>query len=161
MKEKEKKLYLFGGVLVLIFIALIGYRAWSEKQPSQHDAFAQCIAETDTTFFGASWCPHCKSQKEMFGTAEQYLPYVECSRGPTSASGQTEECNAEGVESYPTWDFGGVRAPGVLSLEQLSEATGCNLDGTRAEAQPPIQVEADIATSTLELGTVQSEASVE
>lgn len=156
MKDKEKKLYLFGGVLVLIFVALIGYRAWSESQPSQYDAFAQCIEESGAIFYGASWCPHCAEQKEMFGNAEQHLPYVECSRGPTASSGQTEECVAEGITGYPTWEFDGMQVPGVLSVERLSELTGCNLDGTMGEATPPVEIDADISTSSLE-----TEASVE
>ena len=28
--------------------------------------------------YGLYWCPHCIEQKQMFGEAFHYVPYVEC-----------------------------------------------------------------------------------
>ena len=51
--------------------------------------------------FGASWCPHCASQKQMFGRSLKNMPYFECSKNGT----QVQECNDRAIMSYPTWQF--------------------------------------------------------
>ncbi len=92
------------------------------------DPFAQCIADSGTTFYGAFWCPHCNEQKEAFGDSVDLLPYVECAQGGKDA--QPELCEAEGVDRYPTWKFpNGTVTTGVLSFETLAEQTSCPLPG--------------------------------
>lgn len=87
---------------------------------------AKCITEKGAKFYGASWCSHCKSQKEMFGEAAAFLPYVECST-PDGES-QLDVCKDNNITSYPTWEFSdGSRELGEVSLEKLSEKTGCQL----------------------------------
>jgi len=91
-----------------------------------YDAFAKCISNTSTTFFGAFWCPHCHDQKNEFGNSAQYLPYVECSL--PDASGQTKVCIDNKIQEYPTWRFpDGSEASGVQSLQTLAQKTGCPL----------------------------------
>lgn len=51
--------------------------------------------------FGASWCPHCASQKKLFLKSVKDLPYFECAVG----SGQAQECIDRDIASYPTWQF--------------------------------------------------------
>jgi hypothetical protein len=92
----------------------------------KYDTLAKCIANTPTTFYGAFWCPHCHNQKNMFGSAAQYLPYVECSL--PDQSGQTQVCIDKGVVNYPTWYFpDGSSSTGEISLDVLSQKTGCPL----------------------------------
>lgn len=87
---------------------------------------ANCLAEKGAKFYGAFWCGHCQNQKEMFGEAEKYLPYVECST--EDGKGQLDVCKEKNIVSYPTWEFSdGSREAGELSLEKLSEKTGCQL----------------------------------
>lgn len=89
-------------------------------------AFAQCLEEEGATFFGAFWCPHCQEQKQMFSSAAEELPYVECST--PDGQGQTQVCQNENIQSYPTWEFAdGSRETGVLEMETLAEKTGCEL----------------------------------
>ena len=86
----------------------------------KYDAFAKCIANTSTTFYGAFWCPHCEAQKREFGDAAQYLPYVECST--PDASGRTQVCIDKGITSYPTWYFpGDASSTGEQPLQTLSK----------------------------------------
>lgn len=102
-------------------------RMWGEKQPGELDGFAQCINESGAKFYGAFWCPHCNDQKALFGNSAKLLPYVECST--PDRQNQTQECIDAGIQSYPTWEFSdGSRESGVVSLDQLSEITGCQLD---------------------------------
>jgi hypothetical protein len=60
------------------------------------DAFAKCLTEKGWAMYGAEWCSHCKSQKELFGSSFQYIKYIEC-------SDSTELCTAKGINGLPTW----------------------------------------------------------
>ena len=65
-------------------------------------------------------------RKRMFGDAFHYVPYVEC-----AIPGQKDmaaECKVAGVKLFPSWQFG-MDPPheGVLSLQTLSDKTGCAL----------------------------------
>jgi len=114
-------------VLALIVLGVMGYFVYAEQQkPGELDEFAQCLTDKGATFYGAFWCPHCQSQKAMFGKSEKLLDYIECST-PDGES-QTEECTEAGIESYPTWEFeDGTRETGEVPLETLSEKTSCPL----------------------------------
>ena len=106
--------------------------------PGMYDAFAKCIAQSGTKFYGAFWCPHCAAQKKDFGTSEQYLPYIECSL--PDESGQTQICIDNNIQSYPTWVFpDGSRLTGETQLSTLAQKTGCALpDGSGASNTTPI-----------------------
>jgi len=76
--------------------------------------------------YGAYWCPHCETQKEMFGPSFQYAPYVEC--GVKGSRVPAQVCVDAGVKHYPTWVFAdGARVEGEHPLEFLSQETGCAL----------------------------------
>jgi thiol-disulfide isomerase/thioredoxin len=113
------------GALVLLFGGtFIASQAGSQAASPAMTNLAQCLAQEDATFYGAFWCPHCQDQKEMFGGAQDALPYVECST--PSGNGQRQVCREEGIETYPTWEFAdGSRETGVLSADTLAEKTGC------------------------------------
>lgn len=91
-------------------------------------AFAQCLKDKGVIFYGAFWCPHCRSQKELFGAAQKLLPYVECST--LDGNGQLPICREKGITGYPTWEFAdGSRLSGEQSIETLAEKSGCVFDG--------------------------------
>lgn len=105
--------------LLAIFIYVQGL----PPKPGTYDALAKCIAKTNTTFYGAFWCPDCKAQKTKFGTGADYLPYHECSLPDKS---ENADCKAIGVEHYPTWIFpDGSRAVGTQNISTLAKKTGC------------------------------------
>ncbi len=80
---------------------------------------AQCLAAKKVTMYGAYWCPHCADQKARFGSAWQYVPYVECTQN-------IKECLAKGVNGYPTWIFpDGSKLEGDQPLEKLAVAASC------------------------------------
>jgi hypothetical protein len=72
--------------------------------------------------YGASWCPHCIEQKELFGASARWLPYVECSPGGQGTR-QAAACAAAGIRQYPTWIIDGQRFQEVLTLPRLAELT--------------------------------------
>ncbi len=127
MKKMRTFIYVLCGIALLVIVFL--YVKSLPPPAGKYDDFAKCISNTSTTFYGAFWCPHCRNQKNEFGSAAQYLPYVECSL--PDESGQTQVCIDKHIESYPTWYFpDGSSSTGEQSLETLSEKTGCPLPGT-------------------------------
>ena len=92
---------------------------------SHLDAFAECLTEEGAIFYGSFECPHCNTQKGLFGESMHHVKYVECGplRGP-----QNSICRTAGVEAYPTWVIDGSKYTGSQSLERLSELTSCELD---------------------------------
>ncbi|MEW4453870.1 peptidylprolyl isomerase [Bremerella sp. JC817] len=88
-------------------------------------ALAKAIAETGTLFFGASWCPKCANQKEMFGDGAAYLPYVEAS---TPAHGQSTAGIIYNITAYPTWIFpDGTRLIDTQDLDVIIERSGVTI----------------------------------
>jgi len=121
--EKRRKYLTWGGVVVLLVGA---YCAGWYYRNHRYDAFAKCLATRQAKMYGLYWCPHCIEQKEKFGASFRYVPYVEC-----AIKGSAElqpECKIAGAKLFPSWQFG-MDPPkeGVLSLEALSEKTGCSL----------------------------------
>ncbi len=116
------------GVVVVAVLAGVAVYVTNARPAGPHrlDAFAQCLKESGAKFYGAFWCPHCQNQKKLFGSAEQYLPYVECST--PNGQAQLAVCKEAGVESYPTWVFpDGSREVGEVPLARLAEKTSCTL----------------------------------
>jgi thiol-disulfide isomerase/thioredoxin len=86
--------------------------------------FGRCLKSKGATFYGASWCPHCRAQREALGDAMDYVRYVECSVDGTQES--TPECHKAKIDGYPTWTFAdGSRESGEHSLAELAAKTGC------------------------------------
>jgi hypothetical protein len=120
---KTKKLVIYAGILILFAAAYLAGRYYKNHK---YDSFAKCLASKQAKMYGLYWCPHCADQKAMFGSAFKYVPYVECAiRGSRELA---PECKIAGVKLFPSWQFG-TEPPkeGVLSLEALSDKTGCSL----------------------------------
>lgn len=119
----RKKMFTYGVVVILLAAAFIAGRYYRNHK---YDSFAKCLASKQAKMYGLYWCPHCIEQKEMFGEAFHYVPYVECAiKGSREL---TTECKIAGVKLFPSWQFG-TEPPkeGVLSLGALSDKTGCAL----------------------------------
>ncbi len=120
---KGKKALIYGAV-VLLFVG--AFLAGRYHKNHKYDSFAQCLATKQAKMYGLYWCPHCLDQKAMFGDSFHYVPYVECAiRGSKELA---PECKVAGVHLFPSWQFG-MDPPkeGVLSLQALSDKTGCSL----------------------------------
>ena len=111
---------------VILISGAVAVTARLERGPAPLDAFAQCLGEKGATFYGAFWCPHCQSQKKLFGRSARLLPYVECST--PDGRGQLPICTEKKIEGYPTWEFAdGTRQSGEVPIATLAEKTGCPL----------------------------------
>ena len=106
-------------IIAIIFIGIIVVAAKSGGSGS----LAKCLKASGAKFYGSKSCPHCNSQKKMFGDDASNLPYVEC----LGANGtQNEVCNANDITAYPTWVFAdGSRQQGELSMEVLAQKAKC------------------------------------
>jgi len=122
-KPKSQQLLVFAGILILFAIAFSIGRYYRNHK---YDSFAECLTSKQVKMYGLYWCPHCADQKAMFGGAFRHVPYVECAiKGSKEL---TSECKAAGVKLFPSWQFGtNPPEPGVLSMKNLSDKTGCSL----------------------------------
>jgi hypothetical protein len=113
-------------VIVVVAFAFLQDKIMPKKTTpeSKYDGFAKCLTEKGATFYGATWCGHCQTQKKMFGDSFQHVNYIECA---DANGGQTDACEFAGITGYPTWDINGEKVSGAIPLEQLSNKTGCEL----------------------------------
>ena len=121
--KKKSNLLVYACVLILFAVAYLAGRYYRSHK---YDSFAQCLASKQAKMYGLYWCPHCADQKAMFGASFRYVPYVECAIKGTREL--APECKVAGVTLFPSWQFG-IDPPheGVLSLQVLSQKTGCSL----------------------------------
>lgn len=126
-----KIFFLIIGVLILGIIATVFLQSNSTPPgPGKYDTFATCLKDKGAVFYGAFWCPHCQSQKKLFGPSQKLLPYVECST--PDAQGQTQICKDKGITGYPTWNLAdGTTIPNEndagVTLKTLADKTSCVL----------------------------------
>ena len=121
------------GVALVAIVALHSYYAgyWGGA-PGPEDPWIRGLAEhlskSDAKFYGASWCPHCNEQKQLFGSSVKRIPYVECSPGGPQAP-QAQVCKEKGIQSYPTWIINGQRYTGVQPLDALAQSSQYRYQG--------------------------------
>lgn len=88
---------------------------------------AKCLTQKGVKLYSASWCIHCKNQKEIFGKeAFKELNHIECYPAGDISSGPAKVCTNAKIEGFPTWDFGnGEISAGYMMLPQIAEKAGC------------------------------------
>ncbi len=150
----DNNIKIFASVIALLVLgtvstAILRSGPSAPPGPGKYDVFAQCIADSGATFYGAFWCPHCQAQKKLFGSSAKLLPYVECSTA--DGSHQTQVCIDKGINSYPTWELkDGTRlatenSAGV-TLETLSAKTSCPLPVEGSSPIPVSQTEGETSS---------------
>jgi len=87
------------------------------------EGLAKALTSAGVKEYGSQYCSACKVQKEMFGSAWQYINFIECSVDASET--QNAACRAAGITLYPTWEFkDGSRLQGVQQLEVLAQKIG-------------------------------------
>lgn len=94
---------------------------------SEYPKLTQCLNDNHVVMFGASWCPHCAAQKQLFGRSVKNMPYFECSKNGE----QVQECNDRAIMSYPTWQFQDTTLA-KLPKEALTNLLNSELEKVRA-----------------------------
>jgi len=121
--SRKKMIFAILAAAAALVLAVVVYR-----QRHRYDGFAKCLSDRHVLMYGAYWCPHCAEQKEKFGASFKYAPYVECGV-PGNTRQENQVCTDAGIKHFPTWQFPpvGEREEGSLSLEDLSDRSGCPL----------------------------------
>jgi thiol-disulfide isomerase/thioredoxin len=132
------KVKVFILTVVVIIVGIVVLTVTTSQKIAKEDnissagleKIAQSLTSAGVKFYGASWCPHCATQKSRFKKAVKSLPYIECSTGG-AGSPQTQICVDAKIESYPTWEFkNGVRVSSELMPIDLAYITNTELDET-------------------------------
>lgn len=115
-------------------IVAVAQSGWLERPADPRlVALAEHLEARGARFYGASWCPKCQEQKDLFGRAAAALPYVECS--PNGRQGAVAlACLTANVQAYPTWVIRGRPYQEVLAPEELARRSGFNWAGFRPPA---------------------------
>lgn len=124
-----------GGAAAIVLVALhLHYAGYLGNAPREEDpwirSLAEHLAKSDAKFYGASWCPHCTEQKDLFGSSEKRIPYIECSPGGPKAP-QAPACKERNIQSYPTWVINGQRYTGIQPLDELAKLTNFQYQGDK------------------------------
>ena len=123
------------GMAAIMIVALHTYYAgyWGGA-PGPEDPWIRGLAEhlsqSDAKFYGASWCPHCAEQKQLFGSSVKRVPYVECSPGGPQAP-SAPICKEKNITNYPTWIINGERYTGVQPLDTLAQLSHYKEQGSK------------------------------
>ncbi len=110
------------GAAVIILATIYAVTPAAPPGSAYAAGLARHLAQSGAVFYGAYWCPHCRDQKALFGSAAALLPYVECD--PRGTHAQAALCQARGINAYPTWEFHGQLVEGVLTLDNLARRSG-------------------------------------
>lgn len=128
--KKKRSSRMFSALVVIAAILLAaflysqsGLSHAAYEGPQATEEFAECISASGAVFYGTSWCPHCNSQKALFGSTLDKINFVDC-------EASRDACSRAGITAYPTWMIGGEKYLGTQSLENLAELTGCELSTT-------------------------------
>lgn len=113
--------------ILLVMLSSLVLSGCSSK-PGKYDSLAQCLTEKGAAMYGTEWCSHCKSQKNAFGSAFQYINYIDCDFN-------SDECLKNGITGYPTWIINGEKYPGEQPLFKLASLTDCKF-GLNQTQQP-------------------------
>ena len=98
--------------------------------------FAKSLRDAGVIFFGADWCPNCRQQKLLFEDGSQFLNFVEVTNPDHTPNARG---TSENVFTYPTWQFqNGSRQSGILTLAQLSTASGIAIPESSGPSISPI-----------------------
>lgn len=84
---------------------------------------ADHLASIDAKMYGAYWCGHCYSMKQVLGKeAMKKITYIEC--GKDAVDTQRKLCTDAKVPGYPTWEINGELYPGEKTLAELEDISG-------------------------------------
>jgi hypothetical protein len=86
-------------------------------------ALANHLTKVSAKMYGAYWCSHCYSQKQLFGKeAWPQVNYIECAADGEKAN--PAACEQAKIKGYPTWQINGRQYPGTMSMFKLAKASG-------------------------------------
>ncbi len=112
---KKDKVILIG--IIIIVIAIIITITVLKQTPESDEETIQCIADNSKLIISKT-CGHCANQKSILGEHLDKFELLSVDENPSLF----EEYDLIGV---PTWIINNKTYPGVKSIENLKELTGC------------------------------------
>jgi len=104
--------------LIILFIVLtISMIFIMKNNNSEDEEIMRCIAENSEVYTSRT-CSHCAEQEKILGEYLEIFNITEC-------LANQEKCAENGITSVPTWIINGQFYPGVKSIEELKQLTGC------------------------------------
>lgn len=101
----------------------VANRTADQWSAPQIEGLAKSLTAVGARVYGSEYCSACKYQEQMFGSAWQYINFVECSIDASET--QNAACRAARITLYPTWEFkDGSRLQGVQQLGVLAQKIG-------------------------------------
>ena len=120
-------------IIILVILGSLFFNNSGELRATTANSYQVGLAihlrEIGATMYGSFQCPHCLAQKHFFGTAFNFINYVECD--PKGKNSDPSLCISKGVTSYPTWEIGGKYYLGAKSLKELARIAGYSDDKTQ------------------------------
>lgn len=118
--DKDTKIYLALGTIVILIIIGIYYWKNSNSNETVNEEIMKCIAEK-SIMYSQTACSHCIQQKEILGDYLELFNVIECDESKE----ETKKCLDEGITGTPTWVINGKKAEGIQSIKQLRELAEC------------------------------------
>lgn len=118
---KKKSILIYTGIVLTL--SLLVY--FSIKHPSEDfsekekEKLAKCLTEKEIYLYGSVNCPNCEIQKEKFGSAVEFITYINCYFERDLCSRYSDK------KTYPFWGMGDSIIKGPIPLKKLKEKTGC------------------------------------
>ncbi len=106
-------------ILFVIVIAIIGavYAIQYAKEMSTDKEVMKCIAENSILYVSKT-CSHCAEQKLILGDSLEYFNLIDVAEHP-------EVWTEKNLIGVPTWEVEDKMYPGVKSVLELKNITGC------------------------------------
>ncbi len=120
-------------ILLILMLSWTMFLLWcgaktSTYNPEQIDSLAVCLTQKGAKMYGTDWCPHCINTKKLFGESFSKITFINCDPKNTQAPADINiQCRTAGIEWYPTRIYKWEKYSWELSLEKLSEISGCSL----------------------------------
>lgn len=114
MKSDTKTYMIIGIIVIAVIILIINLKG---NNNNADEETIKCIAEK-TKIYSSLTCSACKKQKEILGDYYSLLDDTDCFY-------ETQKCIDANIPGYPTWIINGQQNPGVKTIAQLKELTGC------------------------------------
>ncbi len=122
--ESRFRVYITFGILIVLLFGLYYFTGWFSRTTGyvlgedEKLALVQCLNNKGSVLFISSTCPDCQTQISLFGNdAARSLNVYTCQ--------SVDDC--PDVNALPTWQIDGQYYPGLKSLEDLIEATRCDI----------------------------------
>jgi glutaredoxin len=118
-KRRQRKKVILVLVISILTISLVfTIQNFNSRSDEKAESLANCLSGKGAIMYGTEWCSFCNQQKKLFGNSFSKINYVDCDKN-------RELCIEQGVQAYPTWEINGELELGLLSLDLLSELSGC------------------------------------